>query len=72
MLALFSINLGVINLLPLPALDGGRLVFVAIEAVARKPVPRKIENIITAVGVLLLMCLMVYAVGKDVLEAWFG
>lgn len=72
LLALFSINLGVINLLPLPALDGGRLAFVAIEMVARKPVPRKVENILTGLGVLLLMALMIYAVGKDAIEAWFS
>jgi len=67
-LAILSINLGIINLFPLPALDGGRLMFVGIETIARRPVPHRVETIIHAIGMLLLMGLMVVIVVKEILE----
>lgn len=63
---LLSANLGVINLLPLPALDGGRLVFILIEAITGKSVPRKAEGIIHAVGIILLFALMIVVLFKDI------
>ena len=66
MLILLSANLGVMNLLPLPALDGGRLIFLVIEAVRRKPVKRNIEGMIHFAGLVLLMVLMVYVAFNDV------
>lgn len=68
LLAILSINLGLLNLFPLPALDGGRLAFIAVELVARRPVPRKIETIIHAVGMLFLMALMVWVVAGEIAE----
>ncbi|MBQ8814385.1 MAG: RIP metalloprotease RseP [Lachnospiraceae bacterium] len=62
---LLSANLGVLNLLPLPALDGGRLVFILIEAITGKPVSRKVEGIIHAVGIILLFGLMIIVLFKD-------
>ncbi len=62
-----SMNLGVMNLLPLPALDGGRLVFQIIEMIRRKPVPVKVEGIIHMVGLVLLLILMVVVAVKDVI-----
>ena len=59
---MISANLGVMNLLPLPALDGGRLVFIVIEAIFRKPVPKEKEAIVHMVGMVLLMMLMVFCV----------
>ncbi len=64
--ALISINLGVINLIPFPALDGGRLLFVAIEGVIRRRIPMKVANTVNAVGFILLMILMVVITYKDV------
>ncbi len=64
--AFISINLGVVNLFPLPALDGGRLIFLLIEAVRRKPVPRKVEGYIHMVGLALLLLLMVVVTFKDI------
>jgi regulator of sigma E protease len=64
-MAFITINLGVFNLMPLPALDGGRIVFIVIEAIIRKPVPPKYEGIIHAAGFLLLILLMLYATGND-------
>lgn len=63
---LISANLGVMNLLPLPALDGGRLVFLLIEAIRRKPVPKEKEAMVHAVGMALLMILMVFVLFNDV------
>ncbi len=63
---LISANLGVMNLLPLPALDGGRLVFLLIEAIRRKPVPKEKEAIVHMVGMALLMILMVFVMFNDI------
>lgn len=63
---LLSINLGIMNLLPIPALDGGRLIFLLIEAIIRKPVPKKAEAIIHMIGFALLMLLMVLVLLNDI------
>jgi len=64
--ALISINIGVMNLLPLPALDGGRLVFTGIEMAFRKPVPKKFEGYVHAAGFALLMVFMVVVSFSDI------
>ena len=63
---LLSANLGVMNLLPIPALDGGRLLFLLIEAVRGKPVNPKVEGYVTLVGFVLLMLLMVFILYNDI------
>lgn len=63
---LLSANLGVMNLLPFPALDGGRLVFLIIEAIRRKPVPKEKEAMVHFVGLALLMMLMVFVLFNDI------
>ena len=68
MALMLSANLGVMNLLPLPALDGGRLVFLFIEAITRKKVPKEKEGLVHLVGIVLLMLLMVYVTAKDILS----
>ena len=68
MAVLLSANLGVMNLLPLPALDGGRLVFLLVEAVRKKPVNRQIEGAIHFAGLMLLMALMVVVMYNDILK----
>ncbi len=62
---LLSVNLGIINLLPLPALDGGRLVFLLIEAVRGKPVAPEKEGVVHFIGFVALMILMVVVVFND-------
>jgi len=62
------VNVGFINLLPLPAFDGGRVFFMIIEAIRKKPVSPKVENIIHAVGLVLLMILMVVITFNDILR----
>ncbi len=63
--ALLSINLGIINLLPIPALDGGRILFLAIEKVKGRPVNQKIEANIHQIGFMLLMFIMILVIFKD-------
>jgi len=63
---MITINLGLFNLLPVPALDGGRLFFQLIELIFRKPVPTKVEGMIHTVGMALLLLLMVVVTFKDV------
>ncbi len=63
---LLSANVGVMNLLPLPALDGGRLVFLIIEAVRGKPIDREKEGYVHMAGILLLLGLMVFVLFKDI------
>ena len=68
MAVLLSANLGVMNLLPLPALDGGRLVFLIVEAVRRKPINREVEGMVHFAGLMLLMALMVVVMYNDILK----
>ena len=63
---MISANLGVMNLLPLPALDGGRLVFFVLEVLRGKPVKKEHEGMVHFVGMVLLMILMVYVMFKDI------
>jgi regulator of sigma E protease len=69
--AILSINLGIMNLLPLPALDGGRLLFFLIEAVRGKPVDRQKEGMVHFVGIMLLMVLMVVVTWNDIQRFFF-
>ena len=63
---LLSANLGVLNLLPIPALDGGRLIFILLEIVRGKPIDREKEGLIHTIGMVCLMILMVLLVFNDV------
>lgn len=62
---LISANLGVMNLLPFPALDGGRLVFLLVEAIRGKRIPPEKEGIVHGIGMILLLALMVYVLFND-------
>ena len=66
------INVGFINLIPLPAFDGGRVLFMIIEAIKGKPVSPKVENTIHAVGLILLMILMVVITFNDIVRIFFS
>lgn len=65
---LLSVNLGVLNLLPLPALDGGRLVFMLIEVVRGKPVPSEKEGMVHFIGLVVFMILMVLVMYNDIMR----
>jgi len=68
--AFISLNLAVINLLPFPALDGGRILFVIIEAIRQKNISAKVANIINTAGFGILVLLLVVVTIKDVIAIW--
>ena len=65
-MAIITINLGLFNLLPIPALDGGRLLFILIEMIFRKPVPQKYEAAVHAAGFAVLIAFMLFITAKDI------
>ena len=67
-MAFLSINVGFLNLLPLPAFDGGHILFIVIEKIKGSPVSQKTENMIHTVGLFLLMLLMIYVTFNDILR----
>lgn len=69
---ILTINLGIFNLLPVPALDGGRLLFLLIELVRRKPIPQKYEGVIHGVGFALLMVFMLAVTFNDIVRVFTG
>ena len=71
-MALIAVNLGIINLLPLPALDGGRLLFLVIEMIRRKPVPPEKEGLVHFIGMILLLLLIVALTISDVIRCFKG
>ncbi len=72
LMALITINIGLFNLLPIPALDGGRILFIFIEAVIRKPIPAKYEGLCHGIGFALLILLMLFATGNDIMRIFAG
>ena len=63
--AFLSLNLGILNLLPIPVLDGGHLVFLAIEALIRRPLSIKLKLIVQQIGMALLLALMLFVIVND-------
>lgn len=68
LIAAFSLNVGIFNLIPIPALDGGRVVLTIIEAIIKKPIPKKVEEYIMTGSVILFLLLFVFATGQDILR----
>lgn len=66
--ALLSLNLAILNILPFPALDGGRLVFLLVEKIKGRPVKKAIENLMNNIGFLLLIILIIFITIKDVIK----
>jgi regulator of sigma E protease len=71
-IAFISANIGFLNLLPIPVLDGGHLVYYAIEGVMRRPMSRRMQEIGFQIGVALVLMLMVYVNLNDLLRVWRG
>ena len=69
---LITINLGIVNMLPFPALDGGRFLFLLIEWIFRKPIPRKVEQIVNTAGLILLLLFMAIISLKDIWQLITG
>ncbi len=72
LLALLTINLGIFNLLPVPALDGGKLVFLLIQGITGRPVPEKLQGALTLATFALLFGLMIFATYNDILRLFGG
>lgn len=70
LIAYLCINVGIINLIPLPAFDGGRILFLIIEKIKGSKVNPKIENVIHSIGFILLMALMIYVTYNDILRVF--
>ena len=68
LLVLISINLGLMNLLPIPGLDGSRLVFGLVEVIRRKPVPPEKEATVHLIGMVFLFGLMIFFTFKDIMR----
>ena len=68
LMALISLNLAIINMLPLPALDGGRLLFIIVRKFTGKAITDEMEGKIQTVGLLLLFALMIYVTWNDILR----
>ena len=66
LMALLSISLAVLNLLPIPVLDGGQLTLLGIEAIRGKPLPEKIENMVFTGGAAIVVMLMFFAIFNDI------
>ena len=71
-MALISINLAVLNLLPIPVLDGGQFLFLLAEALIRRPLPLKLRERLTALGMLLIVLLMGLAFSNDIRRLFGG
>ena len=69
---LLSANLGVMNLLPLPALDGGRILFILVEMIRRKKIDPEKEGMVHMIGLVLLLILMVVIMGNDIRHIFFA
>ena len=69
---IISLNLGIVNLLPFPALDGGRLLFLVVEAIRRKPIPPEKEGMVHAVGLVLLFGLFIVLTYRDIARLLTG
>ncbi len=67
-MALLSVNLAVLNLLPIPVLDGGHLVFLVLEGLRGRPLTLEVRQRLTQVGLVIILCIMVFAVGNDLLR----
>ena len=72
LIVLISANLGVMNLLPIPALDGGRIVFAAIEMIIGRPIDKNIEGFANAVTMILLLIFMIWIFGMDIYKLMTG
>ena len=68
LMAYLSINVGIINLLPFPAFDGGRILFLILEKIFKKPVSGKVENIIHTIGFALIIALLIYVTINDIIR----
>ena len=70
LMAILSINLGLFNLLPIPILDGGHLMFFTLEALRRRPLSQRAREIASAIGLIIILLLLLIALRNDVMRLW--
>jgi regulator of sigma E protease len=70
LMALLSINLGFVNLLPIPILDGGHILFFSIEAIRRRPLEQRAREITSAIGLMIILLLLLVAARNDIMRYW--
>lgn len=70
--AMISIVLAFMNLLPIPALDGGHVFFLLVEMIIRRPLPEKFMYVMQVIGMVILLALMVFTFGNDIFQVWFN
>ncbi len=70
--AMISIVLAFMNLLPIPALDGGHVVFLVVEMIIRRPLPEKFMYVMQMIGMFILLALMIFIFGNDIFQTWFS
>ena len=68
LMAMLSINLGIVNLLPIPILDGGHLMFFTLEALRRRPLSQRAREIASAIGLVIILLLLLIALRNDVMR----
>lgn len=68
---MISINIGIFNLIPIPALDGGKIVLNILEAIRRKPLKQEIETYVTMAGVVIMVVLMLAVTWNDIMRLFF-
>ena len=71
LMGILSINLGIMNLIPIPALDGGKIVLNIIEAIRRKPLKQEVEGYVTIIGVAIMFVLMIAVTWNDIMRLFF-
>ena len=70
-MAMLSINIGIFNLIPIPALDGGKILINLIEVVRRKPLKQEVETYMTLAGVAVMVILMIAVTWNDIMKLFF-
>ena len=70
LMVLISLSIALLNLVPIPGLDGGHILFASLEMITGRPLPSRIRGYIQTVGVLMILCLILFALGNDVLRMW--
>jgi regulator of sigma E protease len=70
--ALISVILALMNILPIPMLDGGYIVFLFYEMIVGKPLPLKVQNVLQSIGLIIILGLMLFANGMDIFRGIFG
>ena len=68
---MISINIGIFNLIPIPALDGGKIVLNILEAIRHKPLKQEIETYVTLAGVVIMVVLMIAVTWNDIMRLFF-